>query len=96
MVDTKFAIHLIDPGVNKGRALAMVADMLGVSLDEVVAIGDSENDREMLEMAGYGISVGEESLRGVCDYVTKGKYGEGGQEAIDVVLSMAREERGNE
>ncbi|MFQ5815335.1 MAG: phosphoglycolate phosphatase [Candidatus Hydrothermarchaeaceae archaeon] len=93
IVDTKFAIHVKDPMVNKGRALAMVADMLGISLDDVVAIGDSEGDREMIEVAGYGISVGEESLRGVCDYITKGKYGEGGSEALEIVLKMVREER---
>lgn len=93
VVDTKFAIHIKDPNVSKGKALVTVAEMMRVSLDEIVAIGDSENDREMIEAAGYGISVGEESLRDVCDYITKSRYGEGGREALEVVLNMTRKER---
>lgn len=91
VVDTKFAIHLMDPGVSKGKALKIVADMLGVSLEDIVAVGDSENDREMLELAGYSISVGEESLRDVCDYITGAKYGEGGCEALSIILSLVRQ-----
>lgn len=90
VVDTKFAIHIKDPTVSKGRALTTVAEMMGFPLDDIIAIGDSENDREMIAAAGYGISVGEESLRDVCDYITKGTFGEGGRESLEVVLKMAR------
>jgi|TARA_B100001964_G_scaffold245580_1_gene333662 hypothetical protein len=88
VVDTKFAIHIKDPGVNKGKALALVAKDSGLTPDQIVAIGDSENDREMLQFAGYSISVGEEKLNTVCDYVTKGSAGKGGEEALKRVLSI--------
>jgi hypothetical protein len=86
IVDTKFAIHIKDPEVNKGRALKEVAGVLGLKLEEMAAIGDSENDREMLEYAGYSISVGEKSLRDVSDYVTKAIFGEGGREALQHLI----------
>jgi phosphoglycolate phosphatase (TIGR01487 family) len=88
VVDTKFAIHIKDPRVSKGKALRVIASRMGIGMEEVVAIGDSENDRDMLESAGYAISVGEESLRDCADYVTKRKLGEGGEEAFLHVLEM--------
>jgi|Deesub1362A_J573_1020465.scaffolds.fasta_scaffold00005_26 hypothetical protein len=86
IVDTKFAIHIKDPAVSKGKALEEVAKFLGIQLSEIAAIGDSENDREMLEIAGYSISVGEESLKDVSDYVTRSSFGEGGEEALEFCI----------
>lgn len=88
VVDTKFAIHIKDPKVNKGKALALIAEDTGMRREHLVAIGDSENDRQMLEYAGYSISVGEEKLRDVCDYVTRRGNGDGGEEALERVLSL--------
>jgi Cof subfamily protein (haloacid dehalogenase superfamily) len=39
----------------KGRALAWRAEQLGVTRDEVMAIGDNFNDAEMLEFAGQPV-----------------------------------------
>ena len=88
VVDSKFAIHIKNPGVNKGKALGMIAEEAGMKREHLVAIGDSENDRQMLEYAGYSISVGEEELGDVCDYVTMKSTGVGGEEALERVLSI--------
>ncbi|MEE8358656.1 MAG: phosphoglycolate phosphatase [Candidatus Hydrothermarchaeales archaeon] len=87
IVDTKFAIHFTDPEVNKGRALKEVAKLMDIRLEEIAAIGDSENDYEMLEYAGLGISVGEKKLKEVSQYMTKKGFGKGGREALNYVLS---------
>lgn len=42
---------------DKGTALRYVASLLKVARDEVLALGDSENDVEMLEWAGIGVAV---------------------------------------
>ncbi|MFQ5800297.1 MAG: phosphoglycolate phosphatase, partial [Candidatus Hydrothermarchaeales archaeon] len=63
VVDTKFAIHITDSKVNKGEALRMVAKKMGFKEEEFAAIGDSENDYEMLNAAGLAIAVGEERLK---------------------------------
>ncbi len=90
VVDTKFAIHIKSPEVSKGQALEEVAKIRGIPLESVVAIGDSENDRDMLEKAGYAISVGEPSLAGVADLVTEQRYGAGASQALRHVLTMLR------
>lgn len=45
------------PGVDKASGLAVLAELLGVRLEDIVAIGDAENDGPMLELAGEGVAV---------------------------------------
>lgn len=45
------------PGVNKGAGLARLAERLGISMDEVIAVGDNSNDVSMLAAAGLGCAV---------------------------------------
>jgi len=51
-------IEVIAPGISKAGALSFVAAHLGVSRDETLAIGDGNNDVEMLEWAGLGVAMG--------------------------------------
>lgn len=51
-------LEFMASGVSKGRALAHVADELGVARADCIAFGDSFNDVSMLEWAGLGIAVG--------------------------------------
>jgi hypothetical protein len=43
---------------DKGAALALIADTLGVPREDTVAFGDGANDVTMLAWAGHGVSVG--------------------------------------
>ncbi|WP_414469577.1 phosphoglycolate phosphatase [Methanobacterium sp. ACI-7] len=83
--DTQFALHLTDPKVNKGKSLEMVAKDMGVTLDEIMAIGDSENDLEFLEVVGFKVAVAnaDKELKENTDYVSKKSYGDGTAEAIE-------------
>lgn len=45
-------IDITAPAATKGRALAWRAEQLGLTRDEVMAVGDNFNDLEMLEFAG--------------------------------------------
>lgn len=45
-------------GVNKGVAMEFVAEQMGYKLEEVIAIGDSENDISMISKAGLGVAMG--------------------------------------
>ena len=50
-------IEIIPKDINKGIACQMVAKMHNVSMDEVICVGDSDNDLKMLEVAGFPIVV---------------------------------------
>ncbi|OPY21557.1 MAG: Phosphoglycolate phosphatase [Methanomethylovorans sp. PtaU1.Bin093] len=84
IIDTHFAIHIKSRGVNKGTGLIKVAELMGIEPKDFVAIGDSVNDVEMLEMAGFGIAVGngDPELRSVADYTAASPYGAGAAEGI--------------
>ncbi len=84
VVDTGYAIHLQVPEVNKGVALRRLAEEKGIALSDVLAIGDSVNDIEMIQVAGTGVAVANAHgrTREVADWVTGEKYGEGFLEAI--------------
>ncbi len=59
---------------------------MGLNEKDFAAIGDSNNDIEMLKRAGLGIGVGEESLKGVADFVTRETFAKGGVIALEHVL----------
>jgi phosphoglycolate phosphatase (TIGR01487 family) len=84
VIDTGFAIHLQYEGVSKGTALSNLAALMGVSTDEMLAVGDSGNDTEMIRRAGIGAAVGNatEEMRDAADYVSEKKYGDGFVEII--------------
>lgn len=51
-------LEIIASGANKAKALADLTKTLGLDLPQVAAIGDGENDVEMLKEAGLGIAMG--------------------------------------
>jgi Cof subfamily protein (haloacid dehalogenase superfamily) len=72
-------VEVVNPEVSKSRALAMVADRLGIARAEVCAIGDNLNDQDMVSWAGFGVAMGNapEALKAVAKHVT-GRIGEAG------------------
>jgi Cof subfamily protein (haloacid dehalogenase superfamily) len=54
-------IEVTSPQVSKGRALAMLAGHYGIPQAEVMAIGDQDNDTDMIAWAGLGVAMGNAS-----------------------------------
>jgi HAD-superfamily hydrolase, subfamily IIB len=54
-------LEMTDPAGNKGTALAFLAGRLGIDRAEVMAIGDSSNDLDMITYAGWGVAMGNAS-----------------------------------
>lgn len=50
-------LEIMPKDVTKGSALTSLAGQLHISMDEVMAFGDGENDIEMLKAAKYGIAM---------------------------------------
>ena len=51
-------LEFMPPNTNKGLALALVAERLGFTAAETIAMGDNYNDVPMVRWAGLGIAVG--------------------------------------
>ncbi len=51
-------IEVMEPGITKWRAIEMLAAKLGISQPEIMCVGDSDNDVNMLENAGVGVAMG--------------------------------------
>lgn len=64
--------EIVNRGVSKGNALKFLSGKLGIKKDEIIAIGDNENDYSMLDFAGLGVAMGnaEEYIKGIADYIT--------------------------
>jgi len=52
-----YFLEFAHPDVSKGSGLEFVAERVGFGPDETVACGDGENDRELLDWAGFGVAV---------------------------------------
>jgi Cof subfamily protein (haloacid dehalogenase superfamily) len=72
-------LEIIAPGVNKAKAVTELAQTLGVNLSQVAAVGDGENDVEMLKEVGLGIAMGNacDAAKAAVGWVT-GTNDEGG------------------
>lgn len=79
---------------NKGRAASWLAEQLGLSMEQVVCIGDNWNDVEMLAMAGCGIAVGN-AAPGVERYARR-RAPRNDQDAVALIIDqiLAGEEPG--
>lgn len=83
--DTGFAYHVTSPAVDKGRGLETAARVLGHEAAEFVAIGDSENDIAMFEVAGrsYAVANADTGALAATDVVLEGAYADGFLEATE-------------
>lgn len=56
----------------KGHALQFMAQHIGCTMEQTIAIGDAWNDREMISVAGLGVAMGNAvpSLKDIADYIT--------------------------
>ncbi len=78
------ALEVNAPGISKGAALRALAQRLGIAPENVFAIGDSENDGEMIRFAGTGVAMGnaEEPVLRLTDLVTADNDSDGAALAI--------------
>jgi len=78
-------LEVMNKGVTKGNAVRILAGMYGIGREEIIAVGDNENDISMIEYAGLGIAMGnaEEVLKSAADYITGDYMADGVAEAIE-------------
>lgn len=66
------ALEILDPGMDKSNALHHIMQIKGLQKENVLAIGDGENDIGMLRAAGTAVAMGNavQKLKNVADFVT--------------------------
>ena len=72
MFSNPMFLEFMDGGVSKGSALFEVADHLDISIDNIMAFGDGENDKSMIETAGIGVAMSNatEEVKAAADSIT--------------------------
>ena len=72
-------------GVNKGKAVRLLARMLEIPLAEVLVFGDAANDIQMVREAGIGVAVANavHEVKEAADYVTGSNDEEGAAKFIE-------------
>lgn len=66
-------------GVDKGAGLKHLAEILGIGIEETIAVGDNYNDMSMLQVAGLSVAAANavDDVKKACDIVTKADNNQG-------------------
>ena len=80
----KIILEAMPVGADKGQTLKFLVEQLGIERSEVMAIGDGNNDVEMLEYAGIGVAManGTEAAKNSAKYITDTNENDGVAKAI--------------
>lgn len=67
----KETLHVTNIEATKDQALRRISNLLGINDDEIMAIGDSYNDLELLQMSGFKVAMGNatEEIKKIADFV---------------------------
>ncbi len=76
--------EVMPQGVNKGRALRELAHVMGISTEQIMAVGDSDNDTDMLKLAGVPVVMGngDDAVKQLAKFVTDTNDNDGVAKAI--------------
>lgn len=82
-------LEVMDPRATKGEALGAVMRLLDVPREQVLALGDGENDVDLLAAAGCGVAMGNAipALRAHAAYVTASNDADGVALVLEAVLA---------
>jgi HAD superfamily hydrolase (TIGR01484 family) len=89
IIFNKGAVMILPSGVNKATGLSAALNELGLSLHNVVGIGDAENDHAFLALTECSVAVENalDNLKKRVDWVTAGSHGDGTVELIQSLLA---------
>ena len=80
----KYFCEINKKGISKGKAVLELANYLGISTSEIICIGDSDNDTEMIKVAGLSIAMNnaDKDVKDIADYITDSNNNSGVGKAI--------------
>lgn len=80
--------EITSEGVNKWNAISRLIDILNISKEEVITIGDNANDIMMIKEAGMGVIMGNAApyLKDSANFETKTNNEDGVAEALEKLI----------
>ncbi len=84
-------VSITDAAVSKASGVIALADILGISLDQVMMVGDGQNDVSALGVAGHPVAMGNghADAKAVAKYIVADVENDGVAEALDLARSMS-------
>lgn len=78
-------IEFVKNGIKKSEAIKFIMNKCKIKQEEVIAIGDGENDIEMLRFAGLGVAMGnaDDYVKENADYITTSNNDDGVGKVIE-------------
>jgi hydroxymethylpyrimidine pyrophosphatase-like HAD family hydrolase/energy-coupling factor transporter ATP-binding protein EcfA2 len=89
VIFNKDAVMVLPASINKATGLQLALDELGLSLHNVVGVGDAENDHAFLGICECSVAVDNAlpALKERCDWVTPNSHGAGVEQLIERLLA---------
>ncbi|SJZ48043.1 hypothetical protein SAMN02745116_00460 [Pilibacter termitis] len=83
-------LEFMPKGVTKAYGIAHLAEILGISQSEIMAIGDEENDLSMIEYAGVGVAMANAvpMIQSAADVITRSNEDDGVAHIISQYLEV--------
>ncbi|MDT2047184.1 Cof-type HAD-IIB family hydrolase [Priestia flexa] len=80
-----YFLEFTEVGVTKGTSLNFLIQKLGITREEVIAMGDSYNDVAMIEFAGLGVAMGNapEDIKKLANHVTDTNMDDGVAKVVE-------------
>ena len=84
----KFSLHIIPHqdyalilpiGINKAKGLDKALSYLNITCNQVIAVGDAENDLDFFDYCGFRVAVGnaQDEIKAKADWIANKEEGEG-------------------
>ena len=78
-------IEFVKKGITKSNSLQFICKKCNIKQSEVIAIGDADNDIDMINFAGLGVAMGnaQNSLKEKANYITRSNNDDGVADVIE-------------
>ncbi|UDG81477.1 Sugar phosphatase YidA [Candidatus Profftia lariciata] len=90
MKSSPYYLEILNKNANKGKGVALIAKYLNISRENIMSIGDHDNDLAMVKYAGIGVAMGnaEPILKEVAQFITNTNEEDGVMVAINKFLFL--------
>ncbi len=87
---TPFYFEATMPNVSKANALRKACEVLNISIEDIIAFGDEQNDIPMFKLAGYSVAMGNaiDEIKSLANEVTKSNDEDGIAVALERLLNL--------